>query len=131
MSGHTDTRIEATGFVDDVRPYVSNARAVVIPMVTGTGIKNKLLEAWAARKPVVATPLACQGIPAIDGSNILVGKNADEIASAICRVWEDDNLSEQLANGGNEIVVNEFAWCQMANKLQSQVLRMISNKGLV
>lgn len=131
LSGHTDTRIEATGFVDDVRPYVSNARAVVIPMVTGTGIKNKLLEAWAARKPVVATPLACQGIPAIDGKNILVGKNADEIASAICRVWTDDNLSERLANKGNETVINEFAWHKMANKLRSQVLRMISNEGLV
>ena len=45
LKNHPDTRIEATGFVDDVHPYVTNAKIAIIPMVTGTGIKNKLLEA--------------------------------------------------------------------------------------
>ena len=48
--------------VPDLRPYLWGAAVYACPMDSGTGIKNKLLEAMAAGAPAVATPLACQGI---------------------------------------------------------------------
>lgn len=122
LASHSDPRIETTGFVDDVRPFIAAAKGVVIPMVTGTGIKNKLLEAWAAQKPVVATPLACQGIPAVDGENLLLGRNAREVAGAIVRLWGDDALAERLAVKGREVVAGEFSWATMAEKLRQVAL---------
>ena len=51
--------------VPDLRPWLWGAAVYACPMESGTGIKNKLLEAMAAGAPAVATPLACQGL---DGS---------------------------------------------------------------
>ena len=50
--------------VPDLRPYLWGAAVYACPMESGTGIKNKLLEAMAAGAPAVATSLACQGIDA-------------------------------------------------------------------
>jgi len=119
LANHKDCRIETTGFVDDVRPHVIGARGVVIPMVTGTGIKNKLLEAWAARKPVVATPLACQGIPAVDGKNLLLGSTEYELAEAIVRVWESESLAASLSSCGRTVAEREFSWSSMVARLRS------------
>jgi glycosyltransferase involved in cell wall biosynthesis len=118
---HPDPRLAATGFVDDVRPHICGARGVIIPMVTGTGIKNKLLEAWAAAKAVVATPLACQGVPVRQGENILLGRSARELAAAIVSVWQDAELAERLATAGRAVVVREFSWPLMAAGLRRAV----------
>ena len=58
--------------VPDLRPYLWGAAVYACPMDSGTGIKNKLLEAMAAQAPCVATPLACQGLTApelVDGGH--------------------------------------------------------------
>ena len=47
--------VEVTGFVDDVRPYLDRSEVFVCPLVSGSGIKNKVLQAWAMGLPVVAT----------------------------------------------------------------------------
>ena len=70
MRAQENRRVRVTGLVDDIRPYLLHASVVLLPMRTGTGIKNKLLEAWAAQRAVVATPLACQGTPARDGHHL-------------------------------------------------------------
>ena len=54
--------VDVTGAVDDIRPWLQSAQVFVCPMLSGTGIKNKLLEAMASGLPCVATPLALQGL---------------------------------------------------------------------
>ena len=58
--------------VPDLRPYLWGAAVYACPMESGTGIKNKLLEALAAGAPAVATPLACQGMTVRDGVELRV-----------------------------------------------------------
>lgn len=128
LLNNPDERVEAVGFVDDVRPYVMGAKIVAIPMVTGTGIKNKLLEAWAARKPVVATPIAIQGIPGQHGVNILIGEKKGEIASMICKLWQDDNLCNQIANNGRAVIERQFSWEVFSEKYIFHVNRLLLSK---
>ena len=59
-------------------------------MTSGTGIKNKLLEAMAAGAPCVVTPLALQGLTAEPGRDVLVGADAQELADELVRVLRDD-----------------------------------------
>ena len=58
--------------VPDLRPYLWGAAVYACPMESGTGIKNKLLEAMAAGAPAVATPLACQGLAVRDGEQLRI-----------------------------------------------------------
>ncbi len=103
-------RVEITGWVEDVRTHLAQASVVAIPMTTGTGIKNKLLEAWASSRAVVATPLACQGVPARDGENILVGRTKEELAGNICRLLRDEDLRQSIAREGRRSVEQGCSW---------------------
>ena len=81
--------VEVTGTVDDLRPHLWAASVYLCPMRTGTGVKNKLLEALAAGCPSVATPLATQGLALTDGLDVRVGTTAAELAAATADLLED------------------------------------------
>ncbi len=69
----SDPSVLVTGTVDDVRPWLARAAVVVVPMVSGSGIKNKLLESLAMARPVVATPLAVDGLRLVPGRDLRGG----------------------------------------------------------
>jgi sugar transferase (PEP-CTERM/EpsH1 system associated) len=75
--------VNVTGRVDDVRPYVFHAAAVVAPLLTARGIQNKVLEAMAMAKPVVATPQAQEGIDAVVGEELLVAGDPAAFAAQL------------------------------------------------
>ena len=94
---------------------------VLLPMTSGTGIKNKLLEAWASGVAVVATPLACQGIPATDGENLLLGSDPAELAAAALRLLQDPELRTAIAAEGRRVVEARQTWRMMADGLRGAV----------
>jgi glycosyltransferase involved in cell wall biosynthesis len=108
---------EVTGWVEDVRPFLWQASVVLQPMRTGTGIKNKLLEAWAAGAPVVSTQLGMQGTPAQADRNILLGRTAQELADQALRIIDDPALGESLGQAGMQTVAQDMTWQAMAGTL--------------
>jgi sugar transferase (PEP-CTERM/EpsH1 system associated) len=83
-------RVRVTGSVPDVRPYLAHARAAVAPLFIARGIQNKVLEAMAMARPVVATPQAFEGVHATPGRDLLVEATAEGMAA---------RLGEILAGG--------------------------------
>ena len=79
-----DPSIIVTGFVDDVRPYVARASVVIAPFVSGTGIKNKVLEGMAMGKPVVTTSIGARGINATR-ENICVSQTVMRLLLLTCK----------------------------------------------
>ncbi len=69
--------------VPDLRPYLWSAGVYACPMESGTGIKNKLLEAMAAAVPAVATPLACRGLTVRDGIELRIADDDEAFAAAL------------------------------------------------
>ena len=111
-------RVTVTGFVADVRPYLKAAAVVSLPMQSGTGIKNKLLEAWAMGCPVTATSLACQGLPASHGENVLIADSAKTHADAICRLIADRPYRCRLAAAGRKTVEETSTWSHAADQFR-------------
>ena len=100
--------VEVTGWVDDVRAELDGVAVYVAPMVSGTGIKNKVLEAMAAGRPVVATPLALQGIGAGDG--IVEAGDADAISRAVVDLLQAPDEAVALGRAGRARVASSFTW---------------------
>lgn len=75
--------VVVTGTVPDVRPYLGHADAVVAPMRIARGIQNKVLEAMAMGRPVVAHPACLQGLAARVGEDILAASGPDEFVAAL------------------------------------------------
>jgi glycosyltransferase involved in cell wall biosynthesis len=114
--------VDVTGRVEDMRPYLWGASVVILPMQSGTGIKNKLLEAWAASAPVVATPLACQGVLARNGGNLILGNSAMELAKAVIHLLDSPGERQKLAAAGRETVVTELTWESAAHRMIQSVI---------
>ena len=80
--------VTVTGAVDDVRPFLARAAVVVAPMVSGSGIKNKILEAMAMRGPW-SRPPGRRGLAARPAGNMLVADGAAAFATAVARLLAD------------------------------------------
>jgi polysaccharide biosynthesis protein PslH len=102
--------VTVTGEVEDVVPWLASATVYLCPMRRGTGIKNKLLEAMAAGAPCVVTPLALQGIRAEPGREVLVGRNADELAGHVVDVLNDQRLGDRLGKNAMALVSRHHSW---------------------
>lgn len=85
--------VQVTGRVPDTRPYLAAADIVVAPLRIARGIQNKLLEAMAMARPVVATPEAFQGVRAEPGRDILLASGVDETVQRIADVLEGQHAT--------------------------------------
>jgi glycosyltransferase involved in cell wall biosynthesis len=110
--------VEVTGEVDDVRPWLRDCGAYACPMISGTGIKNKLLEAMACGAACVVTPLARQGLRVTPGHEIVVGSTAKELADGLLRVLDDDESRDRLGQAARRYVLREHDWNAVARAYQ-------------
>jgi sugar transferase (PEP-CTERM/EpsH1 system associated) len=102
--------IVVTGRVADVRPYVAAAGAVVAPLRIARGIQNKVLEAMAMARPVVASPQAAEGIDAQHAAHLLVAADASGQAAAIVSLLADRNSAEQLGTAARRRMEQRYRW---------------------
>jgi glycosyltransferase involved in cell wall biosynthesis len=100
--------------VPDLRPYLWGAAVYACPMESGTGIKNKLLEALAAGAPSVATPLACQGLAVRDGEHLLVAEADAQFAAGIVSLLNDSARAGRLAESARAYVTAHHDWDAVA-----------------
>jgi sugar transferase (PEP-CTERM/EpsH1 system associated) len=75
--------VVVTGAVPDVRPYIAHAACAVAPLRIARGVQNKVLEAMAMARPVVASPQAAEGIRAEAGRDYLLAKGEADFAAAV------------------------------------------------
>jgi sugar transferase (PEP-CTERM/EpsH1 system associated) len=88
-----DNGITVTGRVPDIRPYVAYAAAAVAPLRIANGVQNKVLEAMAMAKIVIASPRALAGVEPEAARNVLVAEDPDGFAETVRRAIADRGLS--------------------------------------
>ena len=93
-----DTRIRVTGGMQDLRAELAAHEIIVAPMQAAGGIKNKVLEAMAMGKPIVATPQALEGIDARNEHELVIARNADVFAQQCVRLLRDETERARLAH---------------------------------
>ncbi len=123
--------VEFTGRVDDVRPFVAGAAAVVVPLRIGGGTRLKVLEALAMAKAVVTTSIGCEGIAAGDREHLLVADDPVAFADRVLEVLTDPELRCSLGTAGRELTERLYGWQQAAGRLDAfhKVLRARTNGG--
>jgi sugar transferase (PEP-CTERM/EpsH1 system associated) len=102
--------VTVTGFVEDVRPYLLGATACVVPLRIARGVQNKLLEAMACGKAVVATTQAAEGLRVRSGEELLVANNPGEFAAAALFVIRNATLRESLGWRARSYVEAQHDW---------------------
>ena len=100
--------VVVTGRVPDVRPYLAHAALVVAPLRIARGIQNKILEAMAMGRPVLATPQAFAGLRAVPGRDLLVGADAAAFSALAADVLDGHHAT--LGAAARAAVVRDYAW---------------------
>lgn len=98
------------GFVPDVAPFMDNCRLAVAPLRYGAGVKGKVNMSMSYGQPVVATPIAIEGMHAEPGTDVLVAETAEDFAAAVLRAYRDGGLWQQLSAGGLANVERHFGF---------------------
>lgn len=110
-------KVIVSGWVEDVRPWYASSTILVAPMLSGAGLQNKLLQAMAMKIACITTPLANAALNAINRKQILVGETATEIAEEIILLLENTSLRNQIAQQGQEFVIENFSWQSALKKI--------------
>jgi sugar transferase (PEP-CTERM/EpsH1 system associated) len=108
--------IVVTGAVDDVRPYVVHAKLAVAPLRIARGIQNKVLEAMAMGKHVLATSAAMEGIPYDNSLAVSVADEASDMVMHLSHFLRN-NLNTPVSKANREFVKQKFSWEQNLNRL--------------
>jgi len=113
---HLPAGIEAVGFVDDVRPYLASAAALIVPLRVGGGTRLKILDALACGKAVVSTSIGCEGLGLVPEKEILVADTPREFAKQTARVCRDAALRNALGRAGRARVERDYSWTIIGEK---------------
>jgi len=119
-----DKSIIVTGYVDDVREYLAKSSIFIAPMIMGTGIKNKVLEAMSMGKCVVTTSVGAQGINGVHEKDLIISDNPEEFSAWIIKLLKDRSLRNSLGNNARELIEKEYTWEKIACSFD-QLLRDI------
>lgn len=122
-------RVRLTGFLDDLRPTLAQAALAVVPLRSGGGTRLKILEAWAAGVPVVATRVGAAGLDARDGAELLLADTPDALADACIALLGDSSARQSLARAGRALAETRYDWDAIGADLSRRLTELVRTSG--
>lgn len=101
--------VHVHGQVAELGPWMESCLVAAAPLRSGAGVKGKVNSAMSHGVPVVATPMAAEGMHLVDGHDVLVAETAEQFAAAIARLAREPELWERLSLNGQENVRQHFS----------------------
>jgi glycosyltransferase involved in cell wall biosynthesis len=114
-------QIQLHGFVDDLYQEISQHGVMVNSMVEGSGLKNKILEAFACRLPVVSTAMGIEAVGAVPDEHCLVEDEPAAFADAVIRCLDDQEFAATMTAAARELVKSRFDWNAIGDQLDKVV----------
>jgi glycosyltransferase involved in cell wall biosynthesis len=110
--------VVAMGSVPDVQPYLRAATVVLAPAWSGGGMRVKALEALAAGKALVTTPLGAAGLDLEPGRHALVAERPEDFAAAVASLLDAPERRAELGAAGRSHAAEHFDWDRIATRYE-------------
>ncbi len=124
---HRSPRIEITGAVPDLRPYLATAALSIAPLRIGGGTRFKILEAMAMETPVVSTSVGAEGIDARSEEHLVIADDPAVFAAAVCRVLADRSFGDRIGAAGRSLVERSYSWDSAAAALEGFYRQLVAS----
>lgn len=111
--------ITVHGGVPEMAPWFARSNAVIVPILAGAGIRVKIIEAMAAGRPWVSTPLGAEGLELEPGRHGLVADGSDAFADATVRLLQDRDLRERIGSEGRALAERRYDWRALGDDLEA------------
>ncbi len=116
-----DKNIKTTGFVDDIRPYLDEAKVLMVPIRIGSGTRLKILDSMAMGKAIVSTSVGCEGLNVTDGKDISIGDTPEDFADRVVHLLNNPKQRERLQRNARDLA-RTYDW-ELIEEKQEAVYR--------
>ena len=123
----SNRRINITGRVEDVRPYINRGAASIVPIRIGGGTRLKIFEAMAMERPIISTSIGAEGLPVRDGEDLLLADTPEDFAAAVIGVLSDSHLAKKLGQQARRTVCERFGWESAAVRFMEVCENVVGN----
>lgn len=100
--------VHVHGYVADATPFWTHATALAVPLLSGGGVRVKILEAMATGVPVVSTTVGCEGLGVRHGEHLLIADTPRDFAGACATLLRDQELARQLAENARQLILQRY-----------------------
>lgn len=111
--------VTIVGEVEDAIGFMASKSVNIVPLLSGSGIRVKILEAMSIGKPVVATSVAARGICYTDGKDILIADTPEQFVSQIRRCLLDTGVSEKIGGAARSLIHEHYNSHGQTEKIMS------------
>ncbi len=135
---YQNEHVRFTGNVDDVRPALMEGELAVVPLRIAGGSRLKILEAFAARIPVLSTNIGAEGLDVEEGRNIVLADDPKHFADRCVALLDDPSQRARLAEAGRRTVDEQYDWSRISPLVEdawqqaverAKVFHRLSNQG--
>jgi len=108
--GHTDAVVEVVGEVENAQAFVDSKSALVVPLLSGSGIRIKIIEAMAAGKAVISTSIGAEGINVTNKENIVIADTPQAFAKAILWLNKNPEIQKQIGENAAQLIQDQHSY---------------------
>ena len=123
--------VTVTGRVADLTPYYRAAKVVVVPLRAGGGTRLKILEAMALGRPVVSTPIGCEGLDVVDREHLCVADTPARFARDVVELLSSADHRRRLVRAARRLVETRYDWSIINRKLTALYDDLLGNAPAV
>ena len=127
LHNYTSTGVNVIGYVDKVQPYLNKAGIYISPLFVGGGIRIKILEAMAMKLPVLASPVAAEGINAGSDDGLILCKNKDEFIASVAMLINDDQYRQRLGENAMKFILENHSWEKNVKIMVNEYKSLLNN----
>jgi polysaccharide biosynthesis protein PslH len=116
-----DPSVNFIGKVDDVVPYYKSTSIAIVPLLSGSGTRLKILEAMSLGNPVVSTPVGAEGLNFISGQHMLIASQPDDFAKCILDLLNSKELYDSTRYNAFDFVKSKYDWNSVGRLINSSI----------
>jgi len=116
-----DSRIQFTGFVEDLEPLFSTSRLFLAPLRFGSGIKVKVLNAMCRGLPTITTPVGAEGLAAVHMQHLSITNSAEAMADSILHLMENATDWSLIEQQSRALVREKYTWKKVLGYMVDQI----------
>lgn len=111
--------VQLHGYVADVEPFWLMASVLLVPLLSGGGVRVKILEAMALGVPVISTSIGCEGLAVSNDEHLLIADTPDALANACLRLMQEQGLADHLTHNALQFVVQRHNAASVLSELDA------------
>ncbi len=108
LQEHLNEQVQWIGEVKDAKAFIASKSIMIVPLLSGSGIRIKIIEGMALGKAVITTSIGAEGIDIKDGENLLIANDKNEFIEQIKKCLTDPDLIKKIGENARQIILTSY-----------------------